>query len=131
MITKSFGRLAAAWRRSGKESIMAEYEKPVILVDGECSEGVYLASGEPGTEGGGYACESKYINGNWQPVSTSHWTGDGKKIIDRGCEGCPAYNEAKCNRNESWFQISGDKHLMPAWESAGKNPDDPWDSWWG
>lgn len=107
---------------------MASYEKPVILVENDCMEGVYLASGE--NPAGGYECESQYMKGVWQPVSTSPWPLGGKKMIERGCEGCPAYNELKCNRNESWFQVYSGQHLMPLWEEKGKSPEDPWDSLW-
>ena len=40
---------------------MNTYKKPLITIDSDLAEGIYLASGSNGLK-----CDSRYMKGNWQ-----------------------------------------------------------------
>jgi len=66
---------------------MKNYEKPIVLINEELSEGVYAASGA-----GRPGCDSQYMSGVWQPY-TGGWDKTVKKFY--GCIGCPAYRNGE------------------------------------
>ena len=49
------------------------YTKPVIVMNNDVTEGVYLASGDP-------VCGSKYLMGNWIKPSRGTSKGDRKYL---------------------------------------------------
>lgn len=49
---------------------MNTYKKPLITIDSDLAEGIYLASGSNGPK-----CDSRYMRGNWQAPDYSDWNG--------------------------------------------------------
>lgn len=107
---------------------MAEYEKPILLVQEEISEGVYLASGEDTGDGTARGkCDSKYMNGVWHAPDYTN----GISYIGRfGCNGCPAFRHNGCGLllEDYWGSYDTDNgNRFPNWEKIGHAPDDPID----
>lgn len=106
---------------------MKNYERPVILVNEELSEGVYAASGARSIPG----CDSKYMNGIFQEYAGG-WNVTAKEFY--GCVGCPAYrnsnglvgcallvDKAYLDGATSYDTDAGNR--MPDWERMGALPD--------
>jgi hypothetical protein len=118
---------------------MKTYEKPVILANEELAEGVYAASGDvaggdAASGGSQIKCDSKYMDGNWQPQTY----GDGSQgyKYQYGCLGCPAYTASGCgllshyvesNYATSYETDNGKR--KPAWEWNGFKPYDTVTDW--
>jgi hypothetical protein len=87
---------------------MTTYEKPIILLNEDMTEGVYTTSGGTTT----ISCESRYMggvyqNGNYQTGST---------IKDYfGCSGCAA-NWGRCAVYDPNFSITNKGDCAPDWE---------------
>lgn len=96
-----------------------EYIKPIITLDKNLSEGIYMASGDVISR-----CKSKYMLG--KPVKpTYNSISDGYKL-GRGCEGCQAWNgsENVCRLITEPDSINWDGDFRPSWEIMGKKPDE-------
>lgn len=95
------------------------YESPIIIQSEECSEGLFMASGEdtPGSK----TCNSVYMKGTYKLPNFSNWPSG--KILDLGCHNCPA-NWGWCAVNSPYFTLSGP--YMPSWEKSGFAPTDYW-----
>lgn len=97
------------------------YEKPVIIVEKEISEGVYASSGTVYT-----TCASQYMNGVYQaPTGGSAGggrisTGDYVTGRQLGCQGCPADRNWMCKINEGTYS----EPPMPTWEKKGHSIDE-------
>lgn len=98
-----------------------KYEKPVIIVTEEFAEGVYTASGGNIADNG---CASIYMNGEHKSAQTTIM-GNEYKMIDRGCEGCPADQGGQCRLDLGPFGSS----LMPTWERNGLDPNSNFIYW--
>jgi hypothetical protein len=114
------------------------YEKPVILVNEDISEGVFAASGqgEAAAENGGSEgigdrprCDSKYMGGVFHAPK---WNGT-NNLESYGCNGCPANRgDQRCaltdpeledpSRWDSYRADDGQR--MPRWEMLGYLPND-------
>lgn len=96
-----------------------KYEKPLLVLQEELAEGVYMASGDQTI-----ACESAYMKGVHHPPVTNTY-GVEIKRSDRGCEGCPADQGGSCRLDLGPFGSP----LMPTWERNGNSPDDTYVYW--
>lgn len=112
---------------------MELYNKPVVLLNEELSEGVYAASGaddnttqmpdtpdtEPKLE---QVCDSIYMKGNYVQPDFSDWA-NGTNINGRGCEGCPAcWSDGSCHV----ASYPAEEDCRPSWEVQGKSPNALW-----
>lgn len=68
---------------------MNTYKKPLITIDSDLAEGIYLASGSNGLK-----CDSRYMKGNWQAPDYSSWNGEVRRAS--ACEGCHKNAEGGC-----------------------------------
>lgn len=113
-----------------KNRAMKEYVKPVVLKNEDVAEGVYMASGD-------LACDSKYMNGVWQPQNTSDWGDVPRGYKEQfGCLGCPANTGTACGLQthypESGPAVSYDTdngNRKPSWEAKGYGPDEIVNDW--
>ena len=97
-----------------------KYQKPMIIINEELSEGVYSASGS--TISSQYKCKSIYMNGLYQQP-TYNPIEDGYKL-GRGCEGCPVWDGNSCRLISKPEEINWDGDFRPTWEVQGKLPDE-------
>ncbi len=97
---------------------MERYEKPIVLMNEDISEGIYAASGSGSKES---KCDSKYFKGTWhQMIYTTNPISS-----DRGCEGCYGnWNDGSCHVQN--YERKEKDQFMPSWEKAGLSPDSPW-----
>lgn len=71
---------------------MNTYKKPLITIDSDLAEGIYLASGSNGLK-----CDSRYMKGNWQAPDYSSWNGGTRGYKQQfACLGCPANTANGC-----------------------------------
>ena len=98
---------------------MNTYKKPLITIDSDLAEGIYLASGSNGLK-----CDSRYMKGNWQAPDYSGWNGGTRGYRQQfGCLGCPAYTATACGL-ETHYVDSGyagsyntdNGNRKPSWE---------------
>jgi hypothetical protein len=117
---------------------MENYEKPVIIVNEDVSEGVYAASGGAADDSGGSGnesygakpkCDSKYMGGVFHAPK---WNGT-TNMESYGCNGCPAdRSDQRCALTEPeledpsrWDSYRADDgQRMPRWEMLGYAPND-------
>lgn len=118
---------------------MKSYEKPILQVNPDLAEGVYLASGDAAAgNDGGPKCDSIYMKGVWQAQDTSTWAaGENRGYKQQfGCLGCPANTASGCGL-QTHYVDSGyassydvdDGNRMPSWERKGYGPTDPVTDW--
>lgn len=102
---------------------MGEYKKPEIMETTGLFEGVYMASGDEGTNNGQPVCQSKYMLGKWKKPGRGIEQG---KVIDKfGCEGCSADDGDGCKIKKGKISdLNKNGDFRPTWERQGKNPDD-------
>ena len=98
---------------------MKNYEKPIVILNEELSEGIYTYSGSTAKR-----CKSIYILGIPQTPTYNSYE-DGYKL-GRGCEGCPAWNSSKCvcRLAVSPEEMNWDGDFRPTWEVQGHLPDE-------
>lgn len=111
----------------GSTLSMKNYEKPMVLLNEELMEGIYMASGDTASGGNdGSArpkCDSVYMNGEYHKPDYSI----NNNIDGLGCNGCPAFRENACGiqTEEYWGSYDTDNgNRMPEWERNGKGPYD-------
>lgn len=120
---------------------MKKYEKPMVVLDVDAAEGVFMASGQSGDSGGGSSdgsggasaatCQSQYMQGVFHPQDNSIAYGSPNYTYMNvcGCEGCAASAGSYCQlTNASWASNDGladaaNGTLKPSWEQQGKSPD--------
>lgn len=120
---------------------MKKYEKPMIFVNADTSEGVYLASGEATGNGGvsdsGIKCDSIYMKGVWQAPDYSDWAGGTRGYKQQfACLGCPANTDNGCgllthyidSDNAASYEVDNGNR-KPTWEKKGYGPEDPVTDW--
>lgn len=117
---------------------MRSYEKPVLRVNADLAEGVYLASGDVVADtDNGLKCDSIYMKGVWQAPDYSDWAGGTRGYKQQfGCLGCPANTANGCGLQthyvDSGYASSYDVdngNRMPSWERKGYGPDDVVTDW--
>lgn len=98
-----------------------KYEKPLIVVEEGCAEGIYTASGST------LGCDSKYIKGVYH---APNYYSEENYISRFGCHGCPAFRDAGCGlqQEDYWLSYNVDnENRYPNWEKFGHTPTDPID----
>lgn len=102
---------------------MKQYEKPMVEINCNCSEGVYAASGKTKHP----LCDSDYMNG-FQAQNDNGTT----YMSHYGCSGCPQNRFTHCAFDESAdYDDSGQsgtyetKVNLPAWERHKMVASDP------
>lgn len=117
---------------------MNSYEKPILQINPDLAEGVYLASGDAATGGdGGPKCDSIYMKGVWQAPDYSDWAGETRGYKQQfACLGCPANTASGCGLQthyvDSGYASSYDVdngNRKPTWEKKGYGPNDPVTDW--
>lgn len=116
---------------------MKRYEKPVVLVNCELAEGVYLASGDiigditEDATNGGKKCDSAYMQGNWQAPNMDYQGGSHFKGYKThyGCLGCNASWGSHCAVKSEWYTDAHNGNNMPEWERRGYGPTDEVTDW--
>ena len=93
------------------------YEKPIIIVNNECAEGVYAASGVKSN--GPWWCDSEYMKGNFQP-----WQGGNNTTVKEyyGCTGCRSFWGNQCGAAAGVIAESDEGFRKPEWEQKGCEP---------
>lgn len=117
---------------------MADYEKPMLRVNVELAEGVYLASGDTTSDSSGsLSCDSVYMKGVWQAPDYSDWAGGTRGYKQQfGCLGCPAYTATACgllthyadSDYASSYEVDNGNR-KPSWEAKGYGPEDTVTDW--
>lgn len=111
---------------------MNTYKKPLITIDSDLAEGIYLASGSNSLK-----CDSRYMKGNWQAPDYSSWNGGTRGYKQQfACLGCPANTANGCGLL-THYEDSGhagsydvdNGNRKPSWEKKGYGPDDPVTDW--
>ena len=118
---------------------MREYEKPIMQISPDLSEGVYLSSGSSASTGdsGAPKCDSSYMKGVWQGYGQGDWNqGNPGYKLQFGCLGCPANTGSGCglltHYADSGYAGSYDVdngNRKPSWEKKGYGPNDPVTDW--
>lgn len=102
---------------------MKNYEKPEVILMAECSEGVYLASGEQtGEDPASGGCDSRYMKGVWKKPDYSNSSVQMRVYDRKGCEGCAADDGDGCKLQKGDAKVEGNVY-QPVWEQQGLTPD--------
>lgn len=103
---------------------MSNYEKPVLKMCTECSEGIYLASGaseehsdESDSAG---VCNSIYMKGVFHPSNPNGLT----YMEKHGCQTCPSGNHNGCKLEGNGYEADENGKNRPNWEKQGHLPDE-------
>ncbi len=94
---------------------MKSYQKPIVFLNNDLTEGVYTASGDAATR-----CDSQHIKGNWLQGTNDK---NAPNILRYGCQGCPADSQNGC-KLEYKPDFNPGSALMPTWEKQGYGPYD-------